>query len=238
MKKNKFAISFRVFKEHEIGLMQKLISCVMVFFILISLISIRKIEVEVGGFVKESVRVSVKTVSGQVSFIYRIYLEKFSRVFVGASEGVLVKEQRARGEVERIIANEIMLIGARFIEEEGARGGERGERTGEGNSLMASVGYLMAADVYEMEREIKKEGREGDMFVGKTGVRKRGIGIEGEVYFKIGRNSIGTGDISKDKEGKLLLAKELSMIDLWGNNKITGKEEIIKNIKELSLLKR
>ena len=113
-----------------------------VFFILISLISIRKIEIKVGGFVKESVRVSVKTVSGQVSFIYRIYLERFSRVFVGASEGVLVKEQRTRGD-------------------------EIGERTGEGNSLMASVGYLMAADVYEMEREIREYDREGVRVVTK-----------------------------------------------------------------------
>ena len=137
----KLVINFSIFKMHKVLQRKKLISCVM-FFILMSLINIRRIEFEVGDFIKESVRVSVKTVSRQVSFIYRIYLERFSRVFVGASEGVLVKEQRTRGD-------------------------EIGERTGEGNSLMASVGYLMAADVYEMEREIREYDREGVRVVTK-----------------------------------------------------------------------
>ena len=58
-------------------------------------------------------------------------------------------------------------------------------------------------------REIKEEGREG--------------------YFKIGRNSIGTGDISEGKKGMLLLAKELSMMCLLDNNKLRGNKKEIKD---------
>ena len=167
---------FKYFIKHE--MMQKVISCVMIFFILISLINIRKIEVEV-GLVKESVEVTVETVTGQVSFIYRIiYLEGFSKIFVRAKEEVELNEQIARREVEKIIAKEIKLLEARFIEGEGARGSDRGEQTVEGNSLMASVGYLMLTDIYEMGIGIKEAKRDGDRFSEGKGIIKRDIEIE------------------------------------------------------------
>lgn len=218
---------FKYFKKHE--KMQEIISCVMIFFILINLINIRKIEVE-AGLVKESVEVTMKAVVGQVSNISRIYIESFLRVFVMAEEGVELKEQKARRDVEKIIAKEIKLMGARFIEGEGARGGDKGgEQTGGGNSLMASVGYLMLTDIHEKGRGIKEVKGEGDRFSVWGGIIRRDIEIEERRYFKGGSISLGSGDIRKEKEGKLLLAKELSMIDMRGNNILTGKEEVVEN---------
>lgn len=234
MKKKKFVINFEYFIKHEMVLMQKVISCVVVFFILISMINISKIEVEV-ELVKEGVGEAMKVVGGQVrdicgvSNISRIYIGRIFRVFVKADEVEELKEQRARGEVEKIIAKEIMLLGARYIGGEGARGGDRGEGAGEGNSLMASVGYMMLADIYEIERGIKEGKIEGDRYSVWEGIIERYIEEVNGGKLKGGSVSLGRGEIRKEKEEMLLLAKELSMIDLRDNNILTGKKEVIRN---------
>ena len=91
---------------------------------------------------------------------------------------------------------------------------------------MASVGYLMLTDIYEMGIGIKEAKRDGDRFSEGKGIIKRDIEIEEGRYFKGESISLGSGgEIRKEKEGKLLLAKELSMIGLSDNNILTGKEE-------------
>ena len=85
----------------------------------------------------------------------------------------------------------------------------------------------MTGDIYEKDRAIKEE--DSDNFIGETGIIKRWEEVEYKYDIKHVRNSIVMGEIIKEKEGNLLLAKELSSIDLCNNNGI--KEEGIKNKK-------
>ena len=234
MEKGKLFNIFKYFKKHEIGLMQKVISSVIVFFILINLINIRGIGVDV-DFLNGSVMVSKKMVVGQVRYMTAFSVEILTRMFVvDKNEGEGIIDKRARAEVEEIIALELAKIANRY--EEGARGDKRGERAGDGNSLMASIGYLMATDIYEKDGVIKGEERDSDSFMGEIGIIKRWEDVGDKLDIKCVRDSILMGEIIKEKEGELLLAKELSNIDLWNKDGII-KEEGIENKMRLSLLK-
>ena len=170
--------------------------------------------------------VSKKMIVGQVGYMRAFSVKMITGMFVvGTNEGEEIIDKRARAGVEEIIALELARIASRV--EEGTRGDKRGERTGDGNSLMASVGYLMTGDIYEKDRAIKEE--DSDNFIGETGIIKRWEEVEYKCDIKHVRNSIVMGEIIKEKEGDLLLAKELSNIDLCNNNGI--KEEGIKNKK-------
>ena len=206
MKKYKKDINFNIFVSYKM-LFSKMLSCVVVFFILISLINVRGIGIDVD------------------LYMTAFSVEILTRMFVvGINEGEGIIDKRARVGVEDIIALELEEIANRQGE---GRGSNRGERTGEGNSLMASVGYLMAGDIYEKDRAIKEE--DSDNFICETGIIKRWEEVEYKCDIKHVRNSIVMGEIIKEKEGDLLLAKELSNIDLCNNNGI--KEEGIKNKK-------
>ena len=222
MKKYKKDINFNIFVNYKM-LFSKMLSCVVVFFILISLIKVRGIGIDV-DFLNESMMVSKKMVVGQVRYMTAFSVEILTRMFVvGINEGEGIIDKRARVVVEEIIALELARIASRV--EEGTRGDKRGERTGDGNSLMASAGYLMTGDIYEKDRAIKEE--DSDNFIGETGIIKRWEEVEYKYDIKHVRNSIVMGEIIKEKEGNLLLAKELSSIDLCNNNGI--KEEGIRN---------
>ena len=189
-------IIFNIFKhfiKHE--MMQKVISCVVIFFILINLTNLLNIGKR-GDFFIEAFDVGVKELKWQVSSIYGCIVKYSIGIIreIKFTRGVLY-DMIYKGDRERELV---------FIEGEGARGSDRGEQTVEGNSLMASVGYLMLTE----------------------GIIKRDIEIEERRYFKGESISLGSGgEIRKEKEGKLLLAKELSMIGLRDNNILTGKEE-------------
>ena len=223
MKKYKKDVNFNIFVNYKM-LFSKMLSCVVVFFILISLIKVRGIGIDV-DFLNESMMVSKKMIVGQVRYM-RVFSVKMitGKFVVGTNEG------------EGIIALELEEIAKRQGE---GRGSNRGERTGEGNSLMASVGYLMAGDIYEKDRAIKEDKRWSDSFIGEIGIIKRGKEIEDEGYNIYGRTSLGIGEIIKNKERKMLIAEELSRIGLWNNNEIKREEGIRNNNKEskLSLLK-
>ena len=224
MKKYKKDINFNIFVNYKM-LFSKMLSCVVVFFILINLINIRNIGIDV-DFLNGSVMVSKKMIVGQVGYMRAFSVKMITGMFVvGTNEGEEIIDKRARAGVEEIIALELARIASRV--EEGTRGDKRGERTGDGNSLMASVGYLMTGDIYEKDRAIKEE--DSDNFIGETGIIKRWEEVEYKYDIKHVRNSIVMGEIIKEKEGDLLLAKELSSIDLCNNNGI--KEEGIKNKK-------
>ena len=223
MKKYKKDINFNIFVNYKM-LFSKMLSCVVVFFILINLINIRNIGIDV-DFLNGSVMVSKKMIVGQVGYMRAFSVKMITGMFVvGTNEGEEIIDKRARAGVEGIIALELEEIANRQGE---GRGSNRGERTGEGNSLMASVGYLMTGDIYEKDRAIKEE--DSDNFIGETGIIKRWEEVEYKYDIKHVRNSIVMGEIIKEKEGDLLLAKELSSIDLCNNNGI--KEEGIKNKK-------
>ena len=222
MKKYKKDINFNIFVNYKM-LFSKMLSCVVVFFILINLINIRNIGIDV-DFLNGSVMVSKKMIVGQVGYMRAFSVKMITGMFVvGTNEGEEIIDKRARAGVEEIIALELARIASRV--EEGTRGDKRGERTGDGNSLMASAGYLMAGDIYEKDRAIKEE--DSDNFIGETGIIKRWEEVEYKYDIKHVRNSIVMGEIIKEKEGNLLLAKELSSIDLCNNNGI--KEEGIRN---------
>ena len=222
MKKYKKDINFNIFVNYKM-LFSKMLSCVVVFFILINLINIRNIGIDV-DFLNGSVMVSKKMIVGQVGYMRAFSVKMITGMFVvGTNEGEGIIDKRARAGVEGIIALELARIASRV--EEGTRGDKRGERTGDGNSLMASAGYLMAGDIYEKDRAIKEE--DSDNFIGETGIIKRWEEVEYKYDIKHVRNSIVMGEIIKEKEGNLLLAKELSSIDLCNNNGI--KEEGIRN---------
>ena len=222
MKKYKKDINFNIFVNYKM-LFSKMLSCVVVFFILINLINIRNIGIDV-DFLNGSVMVSKKMIVGQVGYMRAFSVKMITGMFVvGTNEGEEIIDKRARAGVEEIIALELARIASRV--EEGARGDKRGERTGDGNSLMASAGYLMTGDIYEKDRAIKEE--DSDNFIGETGIIKRWEEVEYKYDIKHVRNSIVMGEIIKEKEGNLLLAKELSSIDLCNNNGI--KEEGIRN---------
>ena len=222
MKKYKKDINFNIFVNYKM-LFSKMLSCVVVFFILINLINIRNIGIDV-DFLNGSVMVSKKMIVGQVGYMRAFSVKMITGMFVvGTNEGEEIIDKRARAGVEGIIALELARIASRV--EEGTRGDKRGERTGDGNSLMASAGYLMAGDIYEKDRAIKEE--DSDNFIGETGIIKRWEEVEYKYDIKHVRNSIVMGEIIKEKEGNLLLAKELSSIDLCNNNGI--KEEGIRN---------
>ena len=224
MKKYKKDINFNIFVNYKM-LFSKMLSCVVVFFILINLINIRNIGIDV-DFLNGSVMVSKKMIVGQVGYMRAFSVKMITGMFVvGTNEGEEIIDKRARAGVEEIIALELARIASRV--EEGTRGDKRGERTGDGNSLMASAGYLMTGDIYEKDRAIKEE--DSDNFIGETGIIKRWEEVEYKYDIKHVRNSIVMGEIIKEKEGDLLLAKELSNIDLCNNNGI--KEERIKNKK-------
>ena len=224
MKKYKKDINFNIFVNYKM-LFSKMLSCVVVFFILINLINIRNIGIDV-DFLNGSVMVSKKMIVGQVGYMRAFSVKMITGMFVvGTNEGEEIIDKRARAGVEEIIALELARIASRV--EEGTRGDKRGERTGDGNSLMASAGYLMTGDIYEKDRAIKEE--DSDNFIGETGIIKRWEEVEYKYDIKHVRNSIVMGEIIKEKEGDLLLAKELSSIDLCNNNGI--KEEGIKNKK-------
>ena len=210
-------IIFNIFKhfiKHE--MMQKVISCVVIFFILINLTNLLNIGKR-GDFFIEAFDVGVKELKWQVSSIYGCIVKYSIGIIreIKFTRGVLY-DMIYKGDRERELV---------FIEGEGARGSDRGEQTVEGNSLMASVGYLMLTDIYEMGIGIKEAKRDGDRFSEGKGIIKRDIEIEEGRYFKGESISLGGGEIRKEKEGKLLLAKELSMIGLRDNNILTGKEE-------------
>ena len=211
-------IIFNIFKhfiKHE--MMQKVISCVVIFFILINLTNLLNIGKR-GDFFIEAFDVGVKELKWQVSSIYGCIVKYSIGIIreIKFTRGVLY-DMIYKGDRERELV---------FIEGEGARGSDRGEQTVEGNSLMASVGYLMLTDIYEMGIGIKEAKREGDRFSEGKGIIKRDIEIEEGRYFKGESISLGSGgEIRKEKEGKLLLAKELSMIGLSDNHILTGKEE-------------
>ena len=211
-------IIFNIFKhfiKHE--MMQKVISCVVIFFILINLTNLLNIGKR-GDFFIEAFDVGVKELKWQVSSIYGCIVKYSIGIIreIKFTRGVLY-DMIYKGDRERELV---------FIEGEGARGSDRGEQTVEGNSLMASVGYLMLTDIYEMGIGIKEAKRAGDRFSEGKGIIKRDIEIEEGRYFKGESISLGSGgEIRKEKEGKLLLAKELSMIGLRDNNILTGKEE-------------
>ena len=222
MKKYKKDINFNIFVNYKM-LFSKMLSCVVVFFILINLINIRNIGIDV-DFLNGSVMVSKKMIVGQVGYMRAFSVKMITGMFVvGTNEGEGIIDKRARAGVEGIIALELARIASRV--EEGTRGDKRGERTGDGNSLMASAGYLMTGDIYEKDRAIKEE--DSDNFIGETGIIKRWEEVEYKYDIKHVRNSIVMGEIIKEKEGDLLLAKELSSIDLCNNNGI--KEEGIRN---------
>ena len=222
MKKYKKDINFNIFVNYKM-LFSKMLSCVVVFFILINLINIRNIGIDV-DFLNGSVMVSKKMIVGQVGYMRAFSVKMITGMFVvGTNEGEEIIDKRARAGVEEIIALELARIASRV--EEGTRGDKRGERTGDGNSLMASAGYLMTGDIYEKDRAIKEE--DSDNFIGETGIIKRWEEVEYKYDIKHVRNSIVMGEIIKEKEGNLLLAKELSSIDLCNNNGI--KEEGIRN---------
>ena len=222
MKKYKKDINFNIFVNYKM-LFSKMLSCVVVFFILINLINIRNIGIDV-DFLNGSVMVSKKMIVGQVGYMRAFSVKMITGMFVvGTNEGEEIIDKRARAGVEEIIALELARIASRV--EEGTRGDKRGERTGDGNSLMASAGYLMTGDIYEKDRAIKEE--DSDNFIGETGIIKRWEEVEYKYDIKHVRNSIVMGEIIKEKEGDLLLAKELSSIDLCNNNGI--KEEGIRN---------
>ena len=223
MKNYKNNINFNIFVNYKM-LFSKMLSCVVVFFILISLINVRGIGIDI-DFLNESVMMSKKMIVSQVGYM-RVFSVKMitGKFVVGTNEGEGIIDKRARAGVEGIIALELEEIANRQGE---GRGSNRGERTGEGNSLMASVGYLMTGDIYEKDRAIKEE--DSDNFIGETGIIKRWEEVEYKYDIKHVRNSIVMGEIIKEKEGNLLLAKELSSIDLCNNNGI--KEEGIKNKK-------
>ena len=227
--------NFKDFEKYEIGLMQKVISCMVVFFILISSINLIRLDVD---FLKESVMVSKRMIVGQVEYMTAFSTEVLARMFVvDTNKGEGIIDKRARTEVEEIIALELANIAKRAGE--GAREEGRGERGGEGNSLMASMGYLMVSEVYEDDREIKEEWR-WRIFAGEKGIINRGKDVvdKGDKHL---RDSIVTGEIIKEKGLELLLAKELSKIDIRDKNgEIIEiiKEEGIKNKRKLSLLKR
>ena len=224
MKKYKKDINFNIFVNYKM-LFSKMLSCVVVFFILISLIKVRGIGIDV-DFLNESMMVSKKMIVVQVEYMRAFSVKMITGKFVvGTNEGEGIIDKRARAGVEGIIALELARIASRV--EEGTRGDKRGERTGDGNSLMASAGYLMTGDIYEKDRAIKEE--DSDNFIGETGIIKRWEEVEYKYDIKHVRNSIVMGEIIKEKEGNLLLAKELSSIDLCNNNGI--KEEGIKNKK-------
>ena len=224
MKKYKKDINFNIFVNYKM-LFSKMLSCVVVFFILISLINVRGIGIDV-DFLNESMMVSKKMVVGQVRYMTAFSVEILTRMFVvGTNEGEGIIDKRARVGVEDIIALELEEIANRF--KEGASGDKRGDRAGDGNSLMASAGYLMTGDIYEKDIVIKEE--DSDNFICETGIIKRWEEVEYKCDIKHVRNSIVMGEIIKEKEGDLLLAKELSNIDLCNNNGI--KEEGIKNKK-------
>lgn len=232
MKKYKKDINFNIFVNYKM-LFSKMLSCVVVFFILISLIKVRGIGIDV-DFLNESVMVSKKMIVVQVGYMRAFSVKMITGKFVvGTNEGERIIDKRARAGVEGIIALELARIASRV--EEGTRGDKRGERTGDGNSLMASAGYLMVSDIYEKDRAIKEDKRWSDSFIGEIGIIKRGKEIEDEGYNIYGRTSLGIGEIIKNKERKMLIAEELSRIGLWNNNGI--KEEGIKNkkIKESSV---
>ena len=67
MKKYKKDINFNIFVNYKM-LFSKMLSCVVVFFILISLIKVRGIGVDV-DFLNESMMVSKKMVVGQVRYM-------------------------------------------------------------------------------------------------------------------------------------------------------------------------
>ena len=224
MKKYKKDINFNIFVNYKM-LFSKMLSCVVVFFILISLINVMGIGIDI-DFLNGSVMVSKKMIVGQVGYMRAFSVKMITGMFVvGTNEGEEIIDKRARAGVEEIIALELARIASRV--EEGTRGDKRGERTGDGNSLMASAGYLMTGDIYEKDRAIKEE--DSDNFIGETGIIKRWEEVEYKYDIKHVRNSIVMGEIIKEKEGDLLLAKELSSIDLCNNNGI--KEEGIKNKK-------
>ena len=224
MKKYKKDINFNIFVNYKM-LFSKMLSCVVVFFILISLINVRGIGIDI-DFLNESVMMSKKMIVSQVGYMRAFSVKMITGMFVvGTNEGEEIIDKRARAGVEEIIALELARIASRV--EEGTRGDKRGERTGDGNSLMASAGYLMTGDIYEKDRAIKEE--DSDNFIGETGIIKRWEEVEYKYDIKHVRNSIVMGEIIKEKEGNLLLAKELSSIDLCNNNGI--KEEGIKNKK-------
>ena len=224
MKKYKKDINFNIFVNYKM-LFSKMLSCVVVFFILISLINVRGIGIDI-DFLNESVMMSKKMIVSQVGYMRAFSVKMITGMFVvGTNEGEGIIDKRARAGVEGIIALELARIASRV--EEGTRGDKRGERTGDGNSLMASAGYLMTGDIYEKDRAIKEE--DSDNFIGETGIIKRWEEVEYKYDIKHVRNSIVMGEIIKEKEGNLLLAKELSSIDLCNNNGI--KEEGIKNKK-------
>ena len=236
MKKYKKDINFNIFVNYKM-LFSKMLSCVVVFFILINLINIRGIGVDV-DFLNESVMVSKKMIVVQVGYMRAFSVKMITGKFVvGTNEGEGIIDKRARAGVEWIIALELEEIANRQGE---GRGSNRGERTGEGNSLMASVGYLMTGDIYEKDRAIKEDKRWSDSFIGEIGIIKRGKEIEDEGYNIYGRTSLGIGEIIKNKERKMLIAEELSRIGLWNNNEIKREEGIRNNNKEskLSLLKK
>ena len=225
MKNYKNNINFNIFVNYKM-LFSKMLSCVVVFFILISLINVRGIGIDV-DFLNESMMVSKKMVVGQVRYMTAFSVEILTRMFVvGINEGEWIIDKRARVGVEDIMALELEEIANRQGE---GRGSNRGERTGEGNSLMASAGYLMVSDIYEKDRAIKEDKRWSDSFIGEIYIIKRGKEIEDEGYNIYGRTSLGIGEIIKNKERKMLIAEELSRIDLCNNNGI--KEEGIKNKK-------
>ena len=231
MEKGKLFNIFKYFKKHEISLIQKVISSVIVFFILINLINIRSIGVDV-DFLKGSVIVSKKMIVGQVGYMTVFSVEILARMFVkDTKEGEGEIDRRASAEVKEIIALELEKIANRFVE--GARGEERGERADEGNSLMASAGYLMVSDIYDNDRVIREGDRESDGFISELGIINRSEDVGDIIHV---RNSILMGEIIKEKGADLLLAKELSKIDLCNNNGII-KGEGIKNKRRLSLLK-
>ncbi len=206
---------FKYFIKHE--MMQKVISCVVIFFILINLTNLLNIGKR-GDFFIEAFDVGVKELKWHVSSIYGCIVKYSIGIIreIKFTRGVLY-DMIYKGDRERELV---------FIEGEGARGSDRGEQTVEGNSLMASVGYLMLTDIYEMGIGIKEAKREGDRFSEGKGIIKRDIEIEERRYFKGESISLGSGgEIRKEKEGKLLLAKELSMIGFRDNNILTGKEE-------------
>ena len=224
MKNYKNNINFNIFVNYKM-LFSKMLSCVVVFFILISLINVRGIGIDI-DFLNESVMMSKKMIVSQVGYMRAFSVKMITGMFVvGTNEGEGIIDKRARAGVEGIIALELARIASRV--EEGTRGDKRGERTGDGNSLMASAGYLMTGDIYEKDRVIKEE--DSDNFIGETGIIKRWEEVEYKYDIKHVRNSIVMGEIIKEKEGNLLLAKELSSIDLCNNNGI--KEEGIKNKK-------